>query len=146
MRGDLVHVAVTLFTSSLASRDRLSWQFDYGEEALFGLHQPPLWGIIQQKWGRIAGVISKGEMETQLAKKYPQYDISHERTLRRWAHQKCRELPEQRHKLLGPQQLDWEPSYVPVASSFQGMEGVPMAVLQQVPPVMSSSLPVASEL
>jgi hypothetical protein len=53
-----------------------------------------------------AGIISIGEMQTRLASKYPGYDIPSERTLRRWAREKYRDLPEQREQLLRGQGVE----------------------------------------
>jgi hypothetical protein len=93
------------------------------------------------------GVISKAEMETQLAEKYPRYDTPHERTLRRWAHEKYSDLPERRRQFLGPQGLDWMPNYASVTASFQGAQTpVSWLVPQQVAPVQNGFSPMALDL
>jgi hypothetical protein len=93
------------------------------------------------------GVISKAEMETQLTEKYPRYDTPHERTLRRWAHEKYRDLPERRRQFLGPQGLDRMPNYASVTVSFQGAQTpVSWLVPQQVAPVQNEFSPMASDL
>lgn len=53
-----------------------------------------------------AGVITKAEMELRLGAKYPGYDIPDKRTLRRWAHEKYRDLPERRRRFLKAQAVD----------------------------------------
>lgn len=89
-----------------------------------------------------AGVITKAEIETQLLERYPKFDIPHERTLRRWAREKYRDLPEQRRQFLRPQELDREPNHVPVAGGLQGVQRAPIFCVapQQVTPVRSSFL------
>jgi len=45
-------------------------------------------------------------MELTLWDMFPGYPVPHERTLRRWAHEKYPDLPEQRHHFFGTQALD----------------------------------------
>ena len=52
-----------------------------------------------------AGVITRAELQCQLLEKYPDKDVPDWRTLRRWAREKYRDLPEQREQLLGPQAI-----------------------------------------
>ncbi len=53
-----------------------------------------------------AGIISKAEVQIRLADRYPSYEIPDERTLRRWAHERYPDLPEQREQLLRGQGVE----------------------------------------
>lgn len=52
-----------------------------------------------------AGTITIEELECQLSGKYPGEDLPDRRTMRRWAHEKYRDLPERRQQLMGPQAI-----------------------------------------
>jgi hypothetical protein len=53
-----------------------------------------------------AGIISKAEVQIRLEDRYPSCEVPDEQTLRRWAHEKYRDLPEQREQLLRGQGLE----------------------------------------
>ena len=55
-----------------------------------------------------AGTITKQEAQLRLANRYPRYDLPDERTWRRWAHEKYRDLPEQRSQFFSAQAADPE--------------------------------------
>lgn len=50
-----------------------------------------------------AGVIGIAELQCRLSEKYPEKDLPNERTMRRWAHEKYSDLPEQRAQFLKAQ-------------------------------------------
>jgi len=52
------------------------------------------------------GTITKQEMQLRLATKHPQHPLPDERTMRRWAHEDYRHLPEQRRHFFRTQALD----------------------------------------
>ena len=52
-----------------------------------------------------AGRITKEEMQLLLANRYPRPDLPDERTLRRWAHEKYRDLPEKRREFFETQAI-----------------------------------------
>lgn len=78
-----------------------------------------------------AGIITKGEAQCRLAERFPDYDLPDERTWRRWAHEKYSNLPGQRQRFFNPQELEWEPTYQPVAHGVQGAVMPPVSLVTQ---------------
>jgi hypothetical protein len=88
-----------------------------------------------------AGIITKQEAQVRLAERFPGYELPDERTWRRWAHERYSDLPERRRQFLGPQGLDWVPTYSSAPASFPGVQTSP-----QVIPVQSVLSSVAIDL
>lgn len=87
--------------------------------------------------------ISKAEVELLLQERYPQQPVPEERTRREWAHEKYRDLPEQRRQFFNPQELGYALNSQPAGYALQGIQG------QSLSPVLPGEVithPLAREL